>query len=94
MLGQHHHTDCEYDPLNPGCCGDDSLDRIFLAYSDAGVVCRNCGHVWPGDEEARIDAMANFLMSESFGFGDEMEARGVVYSHLHRIIEREVEYGG
>lgn len=46
LLGQHHHTDCEYDPVTPNCCTDPNLRRIEYHDPDSGVECENCGETW------------------------------------------------
>lgn len=64
QLGQHSHTDCEHNPLHPGCCNDPSLRRIWYANPTSGVRCENCGKVWDGDPETKVKAMASHLVRD------------------------------
>lgn len=85
QLGQHHHTNCEHNPLNPGCCDDPAPRREFYHAANAGVQCDNCGHRWPGDRRAYLEALAHHLTID-WTF-DVRQARGVTYRSNLRLVE-------
>lgn len=86
MMGQHHHTDCEHDPLHPGCCEDPSLSRRFYWTPDAGVECGNCGEVWRGDRDAYIDALADRMTTPGRFLNGP--PRGLICTYHRRLLRR------
>lgn len=88
LLGQHHHRDCEYSPLHPGCCDDSSLRRLFSAHPNAGVECKSCGQLWRGSQDAYLKALANNLTEVGDSFRNGPERAAVYRSNLailHRV---------
>lgn len=49
QLGQHHHTNCEFDPLSPGCCPEPELRRDEYHTHESAVTCQTCGETWDTD---------------------------------------------
>lgn len=88
MMGQHHHRDCEYDPLHPGCCDDANIRRLYFWTPEPGTRCENCGESWLGPLSARLKAMANRLVDD---YNIERKARAEIVRMNHRAILREVK---
>lgn len=88
MLGQHLHTDCDYDPLSPGCCEDPQVTRLFYWTPDPGTRCENCGETWLGPLKDRVEAMASRLVDD---WNIERAARGEIYRSNLRAITPEID---
>jgi hypothetical protein len=83
QLGQHLHTDCEFDPTTPGCCGNPCVTRIWSAHPAAGTRCKNCGKTWGAVLEEKITGMASHLVDD---WNIEMEARRNIVQQNRRAI--------
>lgn len=88
QLGQHHHTDCEYDPLHPNCCSDPSIQRLWYFQPDAGTRCENCGKTWGTKLDEKVTAMASHLVDD---WNIERKARALIFHQNRRLIEHELE---
>lgn len=86
QLGQHHHTDCEYNPLSPGCCDDSQVRRRFFWRGDAGTRCENCGEEWPGTPLAVREAIAADLVD---GFDVGVGPRNEIMESNLRVLKGE-----
>lgn len=86
-LGQHHHTDCEFDPLHPACCGDSHIRRLWYFSAAAGTRCEACGATWGTHLGEQVSAMASYLVDD---YNIEREARGEIYSSNLRALQQSV----
>jgi hypothetical protein len=85
QLGQHHHTDCEFDPIHPSCCSDPSIKRLWYFNGSAGTRCESCGETWGEDLSEKVSAMASSLIND---YDIERSARAVIYQQNRRAIKR------
>ena len=88
LLGQHHHTDCEFSPLHPGCCDDPVVRRLWYFTAAAGTRCETCGTTWGGSLREKVSAMASHLIDD---YNVERKARGEIYDSNLRAIQRNAD---
>lgn len=84
QMGQHHHNDCDHNPLHPDCCDDPNVKRRFWWMSDAGTECENCGHVWRGDQIGWEKGLADRMTAPGRFLNGPL--RGIIYEHNRRIL--------
>jgi hypothetical protein len=87
LLGQHHHTDCEHNPLHPGCCSDPSVKRLWYFDGSAGTRCESCGETWNETLRKKVSAMASHLVDD---YNIEPKARAVIYQQNRKAITRSI----
>lgn len=87
LLGQHHHTDCEFNPHHPGCCEDPKVRRLWYFTATAGTRCESCGTTWGEELTEKLSAMASHLVDD---YNIESSARGEIYGSNLRVIKRSV----
>lgn len=87
QLGQHHHTDCEFNPLHPGCCSDPSVKRLWYFNGSAGTRCESCGKTWDETFSEKVTAMASHLVDD---YNIERKARAVIYQQNRQAIKHSI----
>jgi len=85
QLGQHHHNDCEYDPVHPKCCNDPNVTRFFFARKNSGTYCKNCEEIWPGSDEAYLEGLASSLIND---WQVDRKARPTIFYNNLRVINQ------
>jgi hypothetical protein len=77
-----------HDPVNPACCDNPSLTRIWYFTGDGGVRCTNCETSWGVSLSDQIAAMASDLIDD---WSVTPYARGEVLNANKRALKRSVD---